>query len=159
MNKTIAIITTLALLAVISAIAQFLSPANQPPSVQLAWNASPTPGVTNYNIYEGTNSGQYTSKQAVGTNLTGTVTNLTRGVECYFNVTSQANGLESTFAGEINYTPPLPPAPPAGFKPIVVLTVQNSPTLNPANWTTIDSVSLAANAPAGFFRTKLIPGQ
>lgn len=132
----------------------YLTPSNPPPSVQLAWNADASPFVTNYFIYVGTNSGLYTLKIATGTNLTLTVTNLTRGVTSYFNVTAQGLGLESGFGGEISYTPASPPAPPPGFKPIVILTVQAAPSLDPSEeWTTLATLSLEGDQASGYFRT------
>lgn len=127
-------------------------PTNAGPSINLAWNASPTAGVTNYNIYQGNESGSYQSKVATGTNLSLTVNNLTRGIQTFFNVTCQAGGLESAFGGEISYTPASPPQAPA-FTPIVVLVVQASPSILPLNWSTLATLSLAATADAEFYRT------
>lgn len=131
-----------------------LVPTNEAPVVGLAWTASPSAGVTNYFIYEGTNAGSYQSKFPTGTNVFLTVSNLTRGVAVFFNVTAQAGGLEGPFGGEISYTPASPPAGPA-FQPIVVLVVQSSPEIAPATWTTLATLSLAANSTCGFFRTKI----
>jgi hypothetical protein len=96
-------------------------------------------------------------KIATGTNLTTTFTNLTRGVEYFFNVTAQDGGLESAFGGEMNYTPPLPP-PSTALKPVIILQVQAAPTLS-SPWNTIQTIALNANQGAGFFRTKLAVSQ
>ena len=133
----------------------FYAPSNPPPSVELAWNASITtnPIITNYFIYAGTNSLQYTLKIATGTNLTLTFTNLTPGVTEYFNVTAAGGGLESTFAGETNWTPPLI-APPS-FKPFLILTVQSSPSLATPDWQAVAALAVAADQDASYFRTAL----
>lgn len=136
---------------------QFLAPSNPPPVVNLAWTPVPDATVTNYFIYEGTNSGQYTIKLPAGTNSTLAVSNLLRGTTAFFNITAQNNfGLESAFGGEINYTPPAGPAAPT-FKPIIILQVQNTPQLVPPIWRTIATISLAQNINGDgyFFRTKI----
>ena len=60
---------------------------------------------------------------------------------------------ESGFGGEINYTPVAPPPSPT-FKPIIVLTVQNTPNLL-TPWGTLETVSLSANQKTGVFRMKI----
>ena len=149
MNK----ITVFLVFLAATAQGQFLAPTNQPPTVQHIWNQDANTSVTNYFVYEGTNTGQYTVKIPAGTNLVLTVSNLLRGVEYFFNVTAQADGLESGFGGEINYTPVAPPPSPT-FKPIIVLTVQNTPNLL-TPWGTLETVSLSANQKTGFFRMKI----
>lgn len=151
--KKLLIVLLVSLSAVLPSFAQ-LVPLNPAPSVQLAWNPSTGSGVTNYSIYMGTNSLQYTCKINCGTNLYLTVTNLTRGVTTYFNVTASAGGLESGFGGEVSYMPVAPPAAPT-FKPIVVLVVQNSPSLQAPNWSTLATLSLSADQVSQFYRTQL----
>src|ERR1019366_3883736 len=73
-------------------------------TVQLTWNPSLSsliaPGLT-YAVYEGTNSGQYSTNWQAGTNLSITVSNLTRGVTYYFSATcSTTNGLTSPYSAE-----------------------------------------------------------
>lgn len=112
----------------------FLVVTNPPANVQLAWNASITPGYITYNIYYGTGSGQYSTKVFCGTNLTATIPNLTRGTTYYFAATAlDTNGLESSFSNEVNYMPPNPPLPPT-MKPVVLLTVQTKSSPTSGQW-------------------------
>jgi hypothetical protein len=102
---------------------------------------------------------QYTVKLSAGTNLNLTVSNLTRGVTYYFNITDQGGGLESGFGGEVPYTVPMPPAPPpGGVHPPLVLTVQTSPSVDPAfeDWETLATLSVTAEEAQGYFRTSLV---
>lgn len=70
-------------------------------SVRLAWDASPSPGVTNYVVYGSTNQFFYTNLAAAplrynnGTNLTVLVEPMKAG-RYYFTPTAMANGLQST---------------------------------------------------------------
>lgn len=129
-------VLVLVLLSVIAATRAeaFLVVSNPPPSVQLAWDASLSPSVTNYSIYYGVGAGQYTNKLSAGTNLTFTVSNLVRGVTFYFAATATASNLESSFSNEVNYRPPQPPLPP-NMRPLVILSVQNKPALTEGQWT------------------------
>ena len=103
----------------------FLVVSNPAPVVQLAWNPSTASGVTNYTVYFGVGSGQYTNKTLVGSITNAAITLPARGVTFYFAATATAGGLESLFSNEVNYTPPNPPAPPTQ-KPLTVLTVMKS---------------------------------
>jgi len=78
--------------------------------VTLSWNPSPSPGVVNYRIYFGTNSGGYTSVTNAGLALTQTVV-LPHGGRWYFAATAgDAFGNESDFSNEAIYE--ARPAPP-----------------------------------------------
>jgi len=81
--------------------------------IRLAWNASPTTGVTNYTLFAGTNSPISTTNSAarinVGTNLTATVQDLVPG-QWLFAVTCQANGVESDFSNIVIVQVPVAPA-------------------------------------------------
>jgi len=103
----------------------FLVVSNPAPVVQLAWNPSTASGVTNYTVYFGVGSGQYTNKTLVGNVTNAAITLPARGVTFYFAATATSGGLESLFSNEVNYTPPNPPAPPTQ-KPLTVLTVMKS---------------------------------
>src|ERR1700722_11850831 len=83
-----------------------------PPAVQFAWTASPTVGVTGYNLYWGTSSSNYFTNVYVGSNLTFTVTNFNWNTTYFVNVTASSLNLTSAYAGEISYSIPSPPAPP-----------------------------------------------
>ena len=79
-------------------------------NVMLAWNPSPDPQVTNYNLYCGVASGVYTNQVAVGNTSSYQFTGLVPGVTYYFAVNAEdSNGLESPNSNEINYFVPLLP--------------------------------------------------
>ena len=79
-------------------------------TVTLSWNPSPSPGVVNYRIYFGTNSGVYASVTNAGLALTQTVV-LPHGGRWYFAATAcDAFGNESDFSNEaLWYARPSPP--------------------------------------------------
>ena len=136
----------------------FLTPSNPVPVVQLAWNASTAPGVSNYTVYFGVGSQQYTNSTPVTNQTNASITLPARGVTYYFAVTCTDNrGLESAFSNEVNYTPPAPPAPP-NLKPLVVLVVQNAPSPQGPfidagmNW------SVSPDGPQMFYRLALAKG-
>ena len=94
-------------------------PTNSASSVQLAWNGSSDTnwGVLMYKLYYGPASATYTNSFSVGTNLTGSVSNLVRGSTYFFAVTAYAtSGIESDFSNEISWTSPKPPTPPTILK-------------------------------------------
>jgi hypothetical protein len=97
--------------------------------VRLAWDASPTPGVTNYLLYAHTNLLTATNLSAsllrfhVGTNLTATVEALQSG-QWSFTVTAMKDGLESDPSNVLLVEVP---QPPARMRTVVV---QYSGTLN-----------------------------
>lgn len=82
--------------------------------VNLAWDASPDVGVTNYVIYMGTNTLTATNlataiKFSAGTNLTARITFSTYGTTS-FTCAAQANGAESDICNVITLTVARPPA-------------------------------------------------
>lgn len=94
---------------------------SQPPTstIQVSWNPSLSsllaPGLA-YTLYIGTNSGQYSSQYLPSTNLTQTVSNLTRGVTYYFAATcTTSNGLTSPFSNESTYNSGVVPVAPTGL--------------------------------------------
>ncbi len=125
--KSLIALSLLVIVASVAPAQAFLAPSNPPPVVQLAWNASPSSGISNYFVYYGLGSGQYTSKIIAGNSTSITLTLPARGQTYYFSVTAQTGGgLESVFSDEVFFTPANPPLPPA-LKPVVVLTVQSKP--------------------------------
>ena len=83
-------------------------------TVNLAWDASPDAGVTNYVIYMGTNILTATNlstaiKFSAGTNLTAQINFSTWGTTS-FTCAAQANGAESTICNVITMTVARPPA-------------------------------------------------
>lgn len=115
-------------MATVSAAQPFLVVSNPAPQVQLAWNPSTSTGISFYNLYWGTSSGQYTNVVNVGNVTNVTVTLPTRGVMFVYAVTAvDSHGLQSPFSNEVNYTAPNPPSPPQQ-KPLTVITVMKAPT-------------------------------
>ena len=89
-------------------------------SVRLAWNASPTSGVTGYRVHYRTSSGSQSTSVNVGNVLTATISNLNDATTYWFSVSAyNGSGLESTRSNEISYT--TPSAPPQTY----LLTVIN----------------------------------
>lgn len=103
------------LLILILSITAFVSLA-QSAQVTLAWDASPTPGVTNYVVYA-SQSASMTSPivTSAGTNLTGTVT-IAMGTQWYFRATAQKGGLESLPSNQVSYIAPTSPSPPGNVR-------------------------------------------
>jgi hypothetical protein len=62
-------------------------------NVTLAWDPVPGPGVSGYELYYGTVSGNYSTRLNVGTNISATVTNLKEGHTNYFVVTAYNSAL------------------------------------------------------------------
>lgn len=108
----------LILLAPAALSAQQVSRTNSPPVITLAWNA--VAGSTNYNLYYGVASGNYTNKISTGVVTSTPVTNLVRGVTYFFAVTDVENhGLESLYSSEVSYAVPVLPPPPSALNIIV----------------------------------------
>lgn len=133
-------------------------PTNPAPVVSLLWDPSTGPNVTvtNYFIYYGTASRQYTTKIPVG-NVTNTTIQLPqRGVTFYFGATAQdTNALESEFSNEVTYgAPPLPPAP--NLKPPVRVIAQTAPSVTSPQWADFAEVTLGATQPEQVFRLKIV---
>jgi fibronectin type 3 domain-containing protein len=90
-------------------------------SVTLAWDASSDISIAGYRLYEGVASQTYSNVIDVGNATTAMVPNLVGGVSYFFAVTAyDADGAESAFSGEINYTVPLPMIMP----PTIALSAQ-----------------------------------
>ena len=115
------VLAILALLLLVSPCSALgAGPTNSLSRIAVAWDPSPATGfgVLNYNLYYGPVSANYTNSFSVGTNTTGSVSNLVRGATYFFAVTAvcATNLLESDFSNEISWTPPKPPTPPTVFK-------------------------------------------
>lgn len=88
--------------------------------VELAWDPSPDPTVTEIRLYWGTQSRAYRGFFSMPGNASGyTVHNLQPGVTYYFAATAW-NGLESDYSDEVRYITsglPVPrrPLPPSNF--------------------------------------------
>src|ERR1017187_7582186 len=103
MKKVLLIIIALASLALTAHAA----------TVQLAWDASNTgtnSPIANYKVYYGPASRTYTNTVSAGTNVTATVTNLSKGQTYFFAATAtDTNNLESDFSNEVSWLVPTNP--------------------------------------------------
>lgn len=87
-----------------------LSTTVQADSVTLAWNRSPDPTVTGYNIYYGGTSGTYTNKVSAGSATNATISGLVPGATYYFAATtyySLSLSVESALSSAVSYTMPI----------------------------------------------------
>ncbi len=76
-------------------------------SLILEWNASVSPDAAGYDVYYGTNSGDYAYKIDAGNATSVAVTNLSPGVTYYFAATAyDASGTQSPFSPEISFLVP-----------------------------------------------------
>jgi hypothetical protein len=72
----------------------------------VAWDPNQEPDLAGYKVYWGTEPGNYTQVQEVGTVTHAVITGLTEGVTHYFTVTAYNTlGIESAPAQEIAFTP------------------------------------------------------
>jgi len=123
-------------------------------SASVAW--TPSPGVTGYAFYLGTNHGAYNMRLDVGTNTTITLTGLAEGQTRYFAVSSYNSArMESAVSTEVAYlvpglarvTPPTRPGNPATVSfPVAVghiYSIQASTDLK--TWTTVFTTLSATN--------------
>jgi hypothetical protein len=127
----------------------------QAQSVTLAWNASPSPEVTGYRVYYGTNSRSYSVVTNAGLALTQTVV-LPHAGRWFFAATAyDALGLESEFSNEVEWE-----ARPGS--PLVQgeLWVRLSPVIerstNQVNWVSVTGAPtfFAATNDVEFFATR-----
>lgn len=87
--------------------------AQNPSSIQLAWDASPSSNVTSYVVHYGAASGVYSYSTNVGNQTTTTVTGLQTGQVYYLVVTARDDlGVESLPSNEVNYQVPETLLPP-----------------------------------------------
>jgi hypothetical protein len=93
----------LSLVALISGLTLMVSQA-QAVDVQLAWDPSPSPQVTGYQLYYGTASRNYSDRVNAGISTTVAVSGLQDAQIYYFAVTAHdASGKESPFSNEVSY--------------------------------------------------------
>lgn len=103
-------------------------------TVTIAWDASPSPGVTGYRVHFGTNSGVYPMVTNIGLVRTQTVV-LPRNGRWFFAATAiDRNGIESRFSNEVEWE--AKPAPPVVHgETWVRLTPVIEHTTNGVDWT------------------------
>ena len=86
-------------------------------SVNLTWDASPSPGVTGNKIGIGTDSTLSLSTLLVANVTAAAVTDLTPGVTYYFGVKAFNADAESAWSNIVTYTPPISLEPPVAIDP------------------------------------------
>lgn len=88
------------------------SPAQEGAAVTVAWSASTIGDVAGYRLYEGVAPRTYTNSVDVGNATSVRVAGLVAGATYYFAVTAyDAQGSESDFSEEVEYTVPSGPPP------------------------------------------------
>ena len=124
-------------------------------NLYLAWDPSPSSGVTGYALYVGTTSGAYQQRFDVGTQTSATVSNLSPGLKYYVTVRAyDAANVESPSANEVSYVIPgamnLSMQPAAGVQLNFVSepgkTYLLQATTDLKNWTTLQTVQSVTNA-------------
>jgi len=123
--------------------------------VTLAWDASPSAGVTGYRLYYGTNSRSYAFVTNAGLVLTQAVI-LPHPGRWFFAATAYAsNGLESVFSDELEWE--AKPGPPVvQGEPIVRLSPVIERSTNQVDWLSITGAPtfIVATNKAEFFQTR-----
>jgi hypothetical protein len=123
--------------------------------VRLAWDASPSPGITHYRIHYGTNGANYTLVTNVGLVRTQTVV-LPHTGRWFFAATAvDANGLESPFSNQIQWEAK-PAAPVVHGESFVRLTPVIERSTNLVNWRSIEGEAtwIPATNAMEFFATR-----
>lgn len=95
----------------------------QAADVKLEWDASPTPGITEYRLYEETSAGWVLVGTVPGTSTVITLPNVQPGVHTYV-VTAANEWGESPQSNAVS-TAPVPVAP-AGLKVTVIISITSS---------------------------------
>ena len=126
--------------------------------VRIAWDASPSPGITHYRIYFGTNAGNYSFVTNVGLVRTQTVV-LPHTGRWFFAATAvDANGMESPFSNQVQWEAK-PVAPVVHGESFVRLTPVIERSTNLANWRSVEGEATwipATNAMEFFASRRLL---
>lgn len=126
--------------------------------VQLAWDASPSPGITHYRIHYGTNGATYTLVTNVGFRLSCAVQLPHPGRWCFAVTAVDAQGLESPFSNQVQWEGK-PVAPVLHGESFVRLTPVIECSTNLVNWSTIKGAATwlpATNAMEFFAARRLL---
>jgi hypothetical protein len=110
-------------------------------TVTLAWDPSPAANATNYTVYYGPTSGDYTNSISVGLATSATISGLVAGGIYYFAATvTDSSGLESAFSSEVSYNVPvvMPNQPPT-LNALANMTVPQNAGLQSVNLSGITS--------------------
>ena len=124
-------------------------------SVTLAWNASPSPEVTGYRVYYGTNSRSYSVVTNAGMVLTQTVVLPHLGRWFFAATAHDALGLESEFSNEVEWEA-RPGSPVVQGEPWVRLSPVIERSTNQVDWVSVTGAPtfLAATNDVEFFATR-----
>ena len=124
-------------------------------SVTLAWNASPSPEVTGYRVYYGTNSRSYSVVTNAGLVLTQTVVLPHLGRWFFAATAYDALGLESEFSNEVEWEA-RPGSPLVQGERVVRLSPVIERSTNQVDWvsTTGAPTFFAATNDVEFFATR-----
>ncbi len=120
---------TLGLVAIGLFVVESLPQAQAASSVTLAWNPSPSSGITGYRLHYGFSSGSYQVVIDVGNTTIATVQNLTAGQTYYFVVTAYNSlGLQSGPSNQVAFTSAPNPLLVQSTPPqLTIATVPNPP--------------------------------
>ena len=123
--------------------------------VTLAWDASPSPEVTNYRIYFGTNSRSYSFVTNAGLVLTQAVVLPHTGRWFFAATAMDTNGVESAFSNEVQWEAK-PSSPVVRGETWVRLTPVIERSTNLVNWRSIEGEAtwIAATNAMEFFATR-----
>ena len=123
--------------------------------VKLAWDASPSPGITHYRIHFGTNGANYTLVTNVGLVRTQTVVLPHTGRWSFAATAVDANGLESPFSNQVEWDAK-PTAPVVQSETWVRLTPVIERSTNLVNWRSIEGEAtwIPATNAMEFFATR-----
>jgi hypothetical protein len=124
-------------------------------SVTLAWNASPSPEVTGYRVYYGTNSRSYSVVTNAGLVLTQTVVLPHLGRWFFAATAHDAHGLESEFSNEVEWEA-RPVSPVLQGERVVRLSPVIERSTNQVGWvnTTGEPTYFAATNGLEYFATR-----
>ena len=127
----------------------------QAQSVTLAWNASPSPEVTGYRVYYGTNSRSYSVVTNAGMVLTQTVVLPHLGRWFFAATAYDALGLESEFSNEVEWEAK-PGSPVVQGERVVRLSPVIERSTNQVDWVSVTGAPtfFAATNDVEFFTSR-----
>lgn len=107
----------LAILTCMFALLAHATPSPNTANLFAFWNYdfAGNPGVTNFALYYGASSGNYSTRILVGLSTNAMITGLSRGTTYYCSLTALGDGLESDYATEASATTSKKPAKALNF--------------------------------------------
>jgi hypothetical protein len=116
------------------------------PAATLVWPQDMDPKVAGYRAYMGTNSRVYSAVMDVGPALQAEIPPMTPGVTYFFAVTAYtAEGNESPFSDEANYTAPYYPQPPVALFLTGTNSLRIMSSIDLNVWTSVTNIVLPAS--------------